>query len=104
MKCRSGVTCSLSGASPPVEQSSIMGKWHAGIYEPKKCSKLYTGRLLKQFLDDENGKVEAMKWDVWNKPKVGTWTILENTPDHLPDIGMFIKCMMWLQEPWKLHH
>ena len=42
------------GLSPPVEESSIIGKWYAGICKMKKYSKLFIGRLPTQFLDDEN--------------------------------------------------
>ena len=55
-----------------------MGKWYAGIYKMKKYSKLFIGR---------------QKWKHWScrclKPKVGTGIVLEGTPDHLTDIGMF---------------
>ena len=59
-----------------------MGKWYVGIYKMKKCSKLFISRLLKQFLDDRNKKVEAIEMRCL-KPKVGTGPILEDTTDHL---------------------
>lgn len=37
------------GLSPPAEESNIMGKWYAGIYDTKDCSKLFIVRLLKRF-------------------------------------------------------
>ena len=43
---------------------------------------------MKQFLDNENGNVYAIEMGCL-KPKVGLGTIMEDTPDHLPDIGVF---------------
>ena len=43
-----------------------MGKRYAVIYKMKKCSKLFIGRLMKEFLDDENRKVQAIEM----RPKV----------------------------------
>ena len=87
-KCRNVATATWLGLSTPVEKSSIMGKWYARIYEMKKYSKLFVGRQLTRFLDEENGKDEAIEMRCL-KPKVGTGTILEDTPDPFPDIGMF---------------
>jgi len=39
-------------------------------------------------LDDENGSVCSIEMSCL-KPKVGLGTIMEDTPDHLPDIGIF---------------
>ena len=65
-----------------------MGEWYAGIYEIKKCPKLFIGGLRKQFLDDKNEKVKAIVMRCL-KPKMETGAILEDTPDHLPYIEMF---------------
>ena len=51
----------------------------------KKSTKLYTGRLLRQILLEEDGKVESIEMCCL-KPKVGNGTVLEDTPDHLPDL------------------
>ena len=57
----------------------------------KKYSKLFVDRQLTWFLDDKNGKVEAIEM-ICLKPKVGTGTILEDTTDPLPNIRMFKVC------------
>ena len=43
---------------------------------------------MKHFLDDENDNVYAIEMGCL-KPKVGLGTIMEDTPDHLPDVGVF---------------
>lgn len=63
------------GLSPPVVESSIMGKWYAGIYKMKKYSTLFVSRLLMQFLDDKNGTVNATGMRCL-KLKVGKGSIL----------------------------
>ena len=62
---------------------------------------MFTGRLLKQFLDDENGIVEAIEMRCV-KPKVGTGTLFEDTPDHFPDIRMF-KVHDVIAGPWEVN-
>lgn len=76
------------GLPPSVEESSITGKWHAGIYKTEKCSKLFIGRLLKQFLDEKIENVRAIKTRCL-KPKVETGTKPGDNPDYHPAIGMF---------------
>ena len=43
---------------------------------------------MKWFLDNENGMVYAIQMECL-KPKVGLGTIMEDTPDHLPDVAVF---------------
>ena len=43
---------------------------------------------MKRFLKDENGDVFAIEMRCL-KPRVGLSTVMEDTPDHLPDIGIF---------------
>lgn len=74
--------------SPPIKESEIVGKWFAGIYESGRSRRLCIGQILKRFLKDENGDVDAIEMRCL-KPKVGLSTIMEDTPDHLPDIGIF---------------
>ena len=45
-------------------------------------------KLLNRFLDDEGGPVGKLRMRCL-KPKVGSGTELEDTPDNLPDIGDF---------------
>jgi len=58
------------------------------VYTTKKTKRLYNGRLLKRFLKDEDGAVNSLQLHCL-KPKVRSSTILEDTPDHLPDISIF---------------
>ena len=74
--------------SPPTQESEILGMWYAGIWENKKTKKLCIGRLLKRFLHDKDGDVHTIELSCL-KPKVGLGTIMEETPDHLPDIALF---------------
>lgn len=74
--------------SPPTQEKDIVGKWFAGIWATKKSKKLCIGRLMKRFLDDEDGKVTAIELSCL-KPRVGLTTIMEETPSHLPDIAIF---------------
>ena len=69
--------------SPPVPESSILGKWYAVIYTTKKSNKLLIGKVLRRFLNDVNGPIESVEFRCL-KPKV-----FEDTPCHLPDIGVF---------------
>ena len=44
--------------------------------------------VIETFLLEEDGKVESVEMHCL-KPKVGRGTVLEDTPDHLPDVGIF---------------
>ena len=65
----------------------------------KRISKLYVGKILKRFLADENGLVEKLEVRCL-KPKVGSSTILEDTPAHLPDVSLFdlADVILWSSE------
>ena len=43
---------------------------------------------MRQFLFEEDGKIESFEMHSL-KPKVGRGKDLEDTPDHLPDVGIF---------------
>jgi len=45
-------------------------------------------RSLDMFLEDEDGKVSSVMLNCL-KPKVGSGTIMEESPDHLPDESEF---------------
>ena len=68
-----------SKLSPSVQESDIVSKWFTGIYE--KQEKLYIGCLLKRFLKDEESDIESMEMRCF-KPKVGSSTIMEDTPNQ----------------------
>ena len=66
----------------------IEGKWFGVVYGTKRSLLLLVGKVLKRFLEDENGPVDSLEIRCL-KPKIGSGTIVENTPESLPDIGLF---------------
>ena len=58
------------------------------IYETKCGSRLFVGKIQRWFLQDESGHVDCVEVHC-PKPKVGSGTVLEDTPTHLPDISVF---------------
>ena len=46
--------------SQPTEESDIISKWYAFIFEQYKRKYLYVGRAIQRFLVDENGKIEYL--------------------------------------------
>ena len=64
------------------------------VYNVKQAVTLFRAKVIKQFLEDENGKVYKMLITC-QKAKVGLGTVLEDTPKDLPlDQGVF--------HPWDL--
>ena len=75
--------------NPATEESDIKSKWYAFIFEQYKKKYLYVGRAIQRFLVDENGKIEYLQID-WLKRHIGSGTVLESIPEHLPhDIYLF---------------
>ena len=75
--------------SPPNEEKNLIGKWFAVCYKGKKSESLYISKVVLRFLIDKDGPVECLLMKSL-KPKVGSGTILEDTPSHLPaDESMF---------------
>ena len=75
--------------SPPNEESEIKYKWYAVEYHGKRLRKrgqLLIGKLLSRSLE-EDGTVKLEMRCL--KPKVGSGTELDDTPQHLPDVGYF---------------
>ena len=72
---------------PCTAEDGIKGKWFCIVYGTKQS--LLVRKLLKRFLEDENGPVESLKIRCL-KPKTGSGTVvLEDTHESLPDIGLF---------------
>ena len=69
--------------SPPTEESDIKSKWYAFIFEQYKKKYLYVGRASQRFSVDENGKIEYLQIDCL-KRHIGSGTVLESIPEHLP--------------------
>ena len=68
--------------SPKVtNEEDLIGKFYAIIYESKKKQKLYVGRIVRRFLDDEGGNVDKLEI-LCLKPKVGSGTVLEDIPQN----------------------
>ena len=74
--------------SPPNKEEDLVGKWYGVIYESKRCSMLFVGKILRRFLHDEEGPVDSVEIRCM-KPKIGSGTILEDTPAHCPDVSTF---------------
>jgi hypothetical protein len=81
--------------SQPHAEADLFGKWYAVVYQDKskktsrkKCSKktqeLLIAKITNRFLEDEGGPVEKIRMRCL-KPKVGSVTVLDDTPVHLPD-------------------
>ena len=74
--------------SPPVAEESVLGKWYVVVYSTKCAGQLFVSKIMKNVLDDENDAVDSLKV-CCPKPKVGSGTLLDNVPSHLPDICLF---------------
>ena len=72
--------------SPPVSEDEIKGKWFAVAYAGKRRQMLIVGKILNRFLVEKDGEVDCMEMK-FLKPKVGLGNMLEDTPEHLPDIS-----------------
>ena len=69
--------------SLPIEESDTKSKWYAFIFEQYKKKYLYVGRAIQHFVVDENGKIEYLQID-FLKHHIGSGTVLESIPEHLP--------------------
>ena len=79
--------------NPPALEEDLVGKWYAVIFKDvgkkRSVKYLYIGKLIRRFLQAENGPVTAIEVHCL-KHKTGSGVILEDTPAHLPpDIYMF---------------
>ena len=75
--------------SPPTEESDIKSKWYTFIFKQYKKKYLYVGKAIQRFLVDENGKIEYLQIDCL-KRHIGSGTVLESIPKHLPrDIYLY---------------
>ena len=69
---------------PPVKEKTIK---ESGMVSCKKSQALYSAKILRQFLADENGPVNCIEMRCLKPNKVGSGKLLDNTPLHLPDIA-----------------
>ena len=69
--------------SPPNKEEDLIGKWFGVSYQGKRGEILYISKLVSRFLFDEDGPVDKLIMRSL-KPKIGSGTILEDTPAHLP--------------------
>ena len=74
--------------NPPVKEDDIVGKWYGVIYETKRSSRLFVAKVVRRFLSDHSGPAESLEMRCL-KPRVGSETILEDTPAHLADLSVF---------------
>ena len=52
-------------------------------YSGKRTESIYVAKLLQRFLTDEDGHVDTLLMKCL-KPNIGSGTVLEDTPAHLP--------------------
>ena len=64
-----------------VSRKSSWFKWYAVIFKGKNKPMLYVGKVKKRFLEDKDGPVTDIML-LCLKPKVGSGTILEDSPTH----------------------
>ena len=69
--------------SLPTKEDDLIGKWFAVCYKGKRSEALYISKVLARFLFDKDGQVHKMRMRSL-KAKIGSGTILEGTPAHLP--------------------
>ena len=62
---------------------NLVGKWFAVCFAGKRGESLFIAKLVSRFLMDEDGPVDCLIMQSL-KPKVGSGTVLEPTPSHLP--------------------
>ena len=75
--------------SPPNKEDEVMGKWFGVVYCGGKVLMLHVAKLLRHFLDDENGPVASAEMEC-HMAKVGSGDVLQATPFHLPrDTAIF---------------
>ena len=93
--CLEDKLVSLCGGLSPSKEENLIQKRYGCIYEnfskPSNTKKqtLYTGKILRRFLSDENGKAYAVEVESLTL-KVRSGTILESVPEHLGcDISIF---------------
>lgn len=73
--------------SPPNDESTVVGKWYAVVYFTRKKSMLFIAKATRRFLKKDS--VSGIEMDCL-KPHVGSGTVLEEVPQHLPrDTGVF---------------
>ena len=68
-------------ASPPNEESNVIGKWYAVCYQGKKSINLFVAEANRHFLEDKNGPVDNIIMTCL-KPKVVLATFLK-TPQNI---------------------
>ena len=77
------------GVSPPLKEEDIVNQWFAVIYWHKKKQSLFIGKAKRRFLQDVNGPTAAIEVECL-KAHVGSGTVLQSTPSHLPkDVDIF---------------
>ena len=69
-------------------KESVLGKWYAVVYSLKLAGQLFFGKIVKHFLVDENHTVETLEVCCL-KPKVGSGTLVDDSPSYLLDICLF---------------
>ena len=80
--------------NPPMSEDSIVNKWFAAVYyvdaKNLRKPKLFVGKVLKRFLEDDDGPATALQLDCLSPAVTTTTTELYEIKEHLSrDIGLF---------------
>lgn len=76
--------------SPPNTEADIVGKWFGVVYHGGKKPMLHVAKVMKRFLQDEDGAVDSVKMECL-MAKVGSGNVLKAIPSHLAKDTSFFK-------------
>ena len=76
--------------NPPVEEENLVGKWYGALYHESKKIYFFIGKIVCQYLKDEDGSPIQLELDYLKRSVSSTATILEENPPHLNACGIFL--------------
>ena len=76
--------------NPPVEEENLVGKWYGALYHESKKICFFIGKIVYQYLNDEDGSPVQLELDCLKRPVSSTATILEENLPHLKACGILL--------------